>query len=921
MKWVTLLKDLKEKVGLSQQTSASSSAAAAAASSSSSPSSAASPTSVSSYREDNVSSKHLLSPISPASSRDKHELELDFKRYWEEFRAATSEKEKEKTLNFTVDVFCRLVKQHANVAQIITMLVETHIFSFVVGRAFVSDIDKLKISSKTRSLKIELVLNFFTEVTEDGIMPGANLLSAVEILVSGPIDKQSLLDSGILCCLIHILNALLGPDESNLKQKANTYEHFEGDTGPDRRLEVEGSVVHVMKALASHPSAAQCLIEDDSLQLLFQMVANGSLTVFSLYKEGRVSLHTIQLHRHAMQILGLLLVNDNGSTAKYLRKHQLIKVLLMAVKDFDPDCGDPAYTMRIIDLLIECVELSSRPEAGGIRLREDIHNAHGYQYLVQFALVLSKINSFQESNTDLFSPQSSKSESFSDVQSDTSSHILSPTLFRLLDALVNLAQTGQDQNQNGGPGSSRGSKHSGRRRSSSFDSTGDDGWDKGNSEKVKDLEAIQMMQDIILKADNRDLQAEVLNRLFKIFSSHLENYKLCQQLRTVPLLILNMAGFPPSLQEIILKILEYAVTVVNCIPEQELLSLCCLLQQPISSELKHTILSFFVKLLSFDQQYKKVLREVGVLEVLLDDLKDHKLLLGPDQITSPVKKLERMSSSGNFKKHLESKDTILSSPRFLESGTGKYPLFEAEATIPVAWDCLVSLLKKTESNQASFRSANGITTSLPFLVSDVHRSGVLRVLSCLVIEDTTQAHPEELGALVEVSKSGMVISALGSQYKLENDAKCDVLGALWRILGANNSAKRVFGETTGFSLLVTALHSFQNDGDQTTQSSLKVYMKVFTYLIRVMTVGVSDNAVNRTKLHAIISSQTFHDLLSESGLVCVEFERQVIQLLFELALEMVLPPYLGSEAAASSDMVKNGSVSFPLVTPSGSFFP
>ena len=60
--------------------------------------------------------------------------------------------------------------------------------------------------------------------------------------------------------------------------------------------------MHIMKALASHSSAAQSLIEDDSLQLLFQMVAKGSLIVFSRYKEGLVPLHSIQLHRHAMQV-------------------------------------------------------------------------------------------------------------------------------------------------------------------------------------------------------------------------------------------------------------------------------------------------------------------------------------------------------------------------------------------------------------------------------------------------------------------------------------------------------------------------------------------------------------------------------------------------------------------------------------------
>jgi WD repeat and FYVE domain-containing protein 3 len=33
----------------------------------------------------------------------------------------------------------------------------------------------------------------------------------------------------------------------------------------------------------------------------------------------------------------------------------------MAVKDFNPHSGDAAYTMGIVDLLLECVELSYRP--------------------------------------------------------------------------------------------------------------------------------------------------------------------------------------------------------------------------------------------------------------------------------------------------------------------------------------------------------------------------------------------------------------------------------------------------------------------------------------------------------------------------------------------------------------------------------
>ncbi|XP_052479338.1 protein SPIRRIG [Gossypium raimondii] len=919
MKWVSLLKDIKEKVGLAQSPTPTATATTVSSSSSAAASSSNRDTNASSTLYDYVSSP----------SRDKHELELDFKRFWEEFRSSNSEMEKEAALNLTIDAFCRLVKQHANVAQLVTLLVETHIFSFVVGRAFVTDIEKLKISSKTKSLDVLKVLRFFSEVTEGGFSPGSNLLTAVEILVSGPIDKQSLLDSGIFCCLIHVLNALLCPDEANQRLKINYTEEpmlaekdSTADVGQARRLEVEGSVVHIMKALASHPLAAQSLIEDDSLMLLFQMVANGSVTVFSKYKEGLVSLHIIQLHRHAMQILALLLVNDDGSTAKYIHKHQLIKVLLMAVKDFNPDCGDPAYTVRIVDLLLECVELSYRPEASGVRLREDIHNAHGYHFLVQFVLVLSSMPQNQGIQSIYLKPHvdNDQGHAFDEAlaldfmgKEDPSTEHLSPTLTRLLDILVNLAQTGPAGNRTSKNSHTKACGHS-ISQTSTTDRLGDK-WEQGNN-KVKDLEAVQMLQDIFLKAESRDLQAEVLNRMFKIFSSHIENYKLCQQLRTVPLLILNMAGFPSALQDIILKILEYAVTVVNCVPEQELLSLCCLLQQPIASELKLTILSFFVKLLSFDQQYKKVLREVGVLEVLLDDLKQHKFLLGPDEHGGGASQLERKSSSSSFQKHLDNKDVIITSPKLMESGSGKFPIFEVESTVAIGWDCMVSLVKKAEANQAAFRSANGLTTVLPFLVSSVHRPGVLRILSCLITEDAMQGHPEELGSLVEVLKSGMVTSDSGHQYKLQSDAKCDTMGTLWRILGVNNAAQRVFGEATGFSLLLTTLHSFQGDG-HSEEPSLLVYIRVFTYLLRLMTAGVCGNTINRTKLHAIISSHTFYDLLSESGLLCVDYEKQVIHLLLELALEVVLPPFMTPESAISADMAENESTSFVLTTPSG----
>ncbi|VAI36566.1 unnamed protein product [Triticum turgidum subsp. durum] len=105
---------------------------------------------------------------SPSAARcaGKNELVSDFRRFWEEFRSSSSEKEKERALNLAVDVFCRLVKQHSSVVQLVTKLVEAHVFAFVIGRAFVTDVEKLRIHSKGRSLHVDDVIGFFSEITE-----------------------------------------------------------------------------------------------------------------------------------------------------------------------------------------------------------------------------------------------------------------------------------------------------------------------------------------------------------------------------------------------------------------------------------------------------------------------------------------------------------------------------------------------------------------------------------------------------------------------------------------------------------------------------------------------------------------------------------------------------------------------------------
>lgn len=368
-------------------------------------------------------------------------------------------------------------------------------------------------------------------------------------------------------------------------------------------------------------------------------------------------------------------------------------------------------------------------ECRGIRLKDGFRRGKGYTYLVQLALKLATVPNAKDGVAETatngdpsLEPHPTGAVVSSDSQLEDAKHdtseTLPPLLIRLLDIMVGFAQSGSRApfRSLSGIGGRSGRVTSGkpvRALLEGISSAGSPRMRESDLEgKIGDTEIVQTFQDLFLRTENLMLQLEVLDRLLRLFASHPDNYVLVQELRTMPLFLQNMGKYPLMLQERLLKVLEYAVTVVNCVPEQELLSLCYLLQQPDASPLRKTVLSFFEKLLSFDRNYKKVLREVGLLDLLLDDMS--RCELPGDQVL--------VNSTGS---------PVKACPEEL-------PIFEDTATVGLAWDCLLSLLKKSEANQTVFRKANGFGHILPLIALAPQRPGALRVLSCLICEDATQ---------------------------------------------------------------------------------------------------------------------------------------------------------------------------------------
>ncbi|KAH9563994.1 hypothetical protein CY35_04G001700 [Sphagnum magellanicum] len=238
-------------------------------------------------------------------------------------------------------------------------LVDVRVFVFVVARALVTDIERLHKAGPNGQLQPNDILNFFIDGQKGESSFDANLLFALEGLVA-PAFSHPLCLFCITCLALLFLPVLSQPHTT-----------FDGSKLTDdirdenRRVMVEGGVVHIMKALAQHPVAAQSLAEDDSLQLMFHMIALGDtipmLSHSDSFKKIAATtppLHLAQLHRHVMQILGLLLTSDNGSTAKYIETHELrggkapLEILLKTLGSMPEELTEGVY-LQIQQILEE----------------------------------------------------------------------------------------------------------------------------------------------------------------------------------------------------------------------------------------------------------------------------------------------------------------------------------------------------------------------------------------------------------------------------------------------------------------------------------------------------------------------------------------------------------------------------------------
>eukprot|EP00850_Spirogloea_muscicola_P018850 SM000177S03183 [mRNA] locus=s177:89339:105711:+ [translate_table: standard] len=741
---------------------------------------------------------------------------------------------------------------------------------------------------------------------------------------------------------------------------------------------VEDTVVYIMRVLAQHAGAASSLAEDDSLKQLFSMAAaeDNRATGADEVPEpctGKGIEQRIQLQRHASEVLLQVLESDHGGISIYIQKHKLVTILLHSIQAYDVRRSSAASAVHLVALLVECIRNSFQPDAGASQLKDQIRDGGGYFWLGQLLMRLShevpmespqpvavtkqleRVGSLAAWSADSLSP--SPDTSTSSRGDSLHSEAASQHMLQLLDLIVELSQLRPLK-----VGKATGRWGSARAGSLSPPISVDVA-DKGNakllvhSAEIVDTEVLTILQEVYLETQQSVLQLEILDRLHTLVASHPNNFSIIQSLRMLPTFSLKLANSSAMLQTRLLKVLEYAVTVLNVIPDQELLALCVTLQKPSVPPLGQNLLSFFLKLLAYDIKYRDVLREAGLLEVLLNDLQQvrppkartatHTKVAAP-RPTPPT----TLPYPPQPPLKVDSKDRADDGDR----GTAAaeiHLLFAEPSTRQLAWDCLLRLLSRSSSNQAAFRMGGGPAALMPLLASTLHRSWALRVMSCLMIEDVQQEDQREMGLLVQATRRGFVTAGASDAWKLSIDARTEVMWALNNVMAASPAAKDTFSDTDGFSLPSSILQCLKDAAqkqppgrspvlraasagglgyEQTSDSSLHPpdppklsslnklstmsklekelesgwrpeehaappgsHMEALDAVMSTVGTAVKDHPQNRSALAKVLSVDDVHVALAATRLLCLAWEEQVTGLFLDVALEHVRNP------AASAD--------------------
>lgn len=143
---------------------------------------------------------------------------------------------------------------------------------------------------------------------------------------------------------------------------------------------------------------------------------------------------------------------------------------------------------------------------------------------------------------------------------------------------------------------------------------------------MRNLQAFSVLQNAFLRAKTSRLARMVLDAIANIYAAEPANYFILEAQHTLSQFADRVAKLPEA-QAKYFELLEFVVFNLNYVPCKELFSVSVLLKGSTSHACSSTAVRTLLRLARHDTVFSDVLREVGLLEVLVNLLHKYTALL------------------------------------------------------------------------------------------------------------------------------------------------------------------------------------------------------------------------------------------------------------------------------------------------------
>uniref|UniRef100_H2MQV2 WD repeat and FYVE domain containing 3 n=1 Tax=Oryzias latipes TaxID=8090 RepID=H2MQV2_ORYLA len=289
----------------------------------------------------------------------------------------------------------------------------------------------------------------------------------------------------------------------------------------------------------------------------------------------------------------------------------------------------------------------------------------------------------------------------------------------------------------------------------------------GKGHTVRNIQAFAVLQNAFLRAKTSRLACMLLDAIGNIYAADPANYFILESQHTLSQFAERVAKLPEA-QVKYFELLEFVVFSLNYVPCKELFGVSMLLKSSTSHACSITAVRTLLKLARHDPVFSDVLREVGLLEVLVNLLHKYAALL-----KDPASFLSFCSA--------DCKNNTV-----------------AEEQKQLAWlvmETLTVLLQgsnTTNTNAALFREFGGARCVHNIVKYRQCREHALLIIQQLVLSPSGD---DDMGTLL-----GLMHSAPPSELQL----KTDILRALLAVLRESHRTRTVFRKVGGF-VYVTSL--------------------------------------------------------------------------------------------------------------------